>query len=241
MIFTYKIADIVFDCDVHYKQTYNYMKEYLAPQGEKAKFSISTTEEDLAQEQKLTPEELPYYAYEYTAIYRKFIYVLMERYNGFFFHCSAISVDNQAILFTAQSGTGKSTHRNLWMRVFGDRVTVINDDKPIIRKIDGEFYVYGTPWQGKESIGNNIRVKAKALCFLSRSKENYIGKISTVSALSRAMNQTIRPKEPQLMSNLLDLLDGFFKQVDTYDLGVNMNEDAPIVAYNGIMKNTGDK
>ena len=38
----------------------------------------------------------------------------------------------------------------------GDRVTVINDDKPIIRKIDGEFYVYGTPWQGKESIGKNI-------------------------------------------------------------------------------------
>lgn len=234
MIFTYKIADIVFDCDLHYKQTYNYMKDYLAPQGEKAEFSISTTEEDLAQEKQLTPEELPYYAYEYTAIYRKFIYVLMEKYNGFFFHCSAISVDNQAIMFTAQSGTGKSTHRNLWMKVFGDRVTVINDDKPIIRKIDGEFYVYGTPWQGKESIGNNIRVKAKALCFLSRSKENYIGKISTVTALSKAMNQTIRPKEPQLMSNLLDLLDGFFKQVDTYDLGVNMNDDAPVVAYEGI-------
>lgn len=234
MIFTYKIADVVFNADIIFRQTYEFMKDYLAPEGAQPEFSIKITKEDLAVEESLSPEKNPDYAYEYTAVYRKFINYLLERYDAFFFHCSAIAVDNEAYMFTAQSGTGKSTHRNLWMKVFGDRVTIINDDKPIIRLIDGEYYVYGTPWRGKEGMGNNIRVKAKALCFLSRSEENYIGEISTFSALSKSLNQTVRPKDPKLMSNLLDLLDGFFKQVGLYDLRVNMSEEAPLVAYKGI-------
>lgn len=237
MIFTYKIADVVFNGEIRYKQTVEYMKDYLAQDDEKAEFTVTVTDEDLKLEKKLTPNPVPEYFYEYTALYRKFIYVLMEKYDAFFFHCSAISVDNEAYMFTAQSGTGKSTHRNLWMKAFGDRVTVINDDKPIIRRIDGEFYVYGTPWRGKESMGNNIRAKAKALCFLSRSEENYIGKIDTVTAFSRSLNQTIRPEDPKLMSNLLELLDGFFTQVKCFDLRVNMEEDAAVVAYKGINGN----
>ena len=161
----------------------------------------------------------------------------MERYDAFFFHCSSIAVDGQAVLFTAPSGTGKSTHRNLWLKNFGERVTVINDDKPIIRRIDGKFYVCGTPWRGKEGKGENIRVPAKALCFLSRAKENSIGTISTAAVVARALNQTVRPENPELMSNLLDLLDGFIQQVDCYDLHVNMDDEAALVAYNGIFNN----
>lgn len=234
MIFLYKIADVVFTADIRYKHTYSVMENFLAPKGAKAEFSIEITDEDLEKEKALTPYELPEYAYESTAVYRKYIYVVLEKYDAFFFHCSAISVDNQAVMFTAKSGTGKSTHRNLWLKNFGDRVTVINDDKPIIRRIDGTFYVYGTPWQGKENFGSNIRVPAKALCFLSRSEENSIGPIDTMSVISRALNQTVRPSDPTLMSNLLELLDGFLKQVDTYDLRVNMEDNAAKVAYNGI-------
>jgi len=237
MIFKYKIADVVFNGEFSFKQTADYMKDYLAQADEQAEFTVTVTEDDLKKEKTLAPEPVPEYCYEYTALYRKLLYVLLEKYDAFFFHCSAISVDNEAYMFTAQSGTGKSTHRNLWLKVFGDRVTVINDDKPIIRKIDGEFYVYGTPWRGKEGMGNNIRVKAKALCFLSRSEENSIGGIDTVTAFSKALNQTIRPDDKKLMSNLLGLFDGFFSQVKCFDLRVNMNDDAPIVAYNGIKSN----
>lgn len=235
MIFTYKIADVVFSVDIRFKKTYDLMTEYLAEENEKPDFTIKTTDEDIAKERELSPHNVADYCYEFTSVYRKFIYQLMENYDAFFFHCSSIAVDNQAILFTAQSGTGKSTHRNLWLKAFKDKITVINDDKPVIRKIDEVYYVYGTPWKGKEGMGNNIRVPAKALCFLSRSEENHIGKIDSMSAVTKALNQTIRPQEPQLMSNLLNLLDGFLKQVDTFDLRVNMNEDAAIVAYNGIM------
>ena len=48
------------------------------------------------------------------------------------------------------------------------------------------------------------------------------------------MNQVLRPRQPELMEKLLDLIDGFLAQVDCYDLRVNMNDDAAVVAYNGI-------
>lgn len=234
MIFAYKIADVVFNVNAIYKNTHRYMADYLAEKGEIPEFTVSITQEDLAYEKQVSSYDLPDYAYEFTAVYRKLLYVLLEKYDAFFFHCSSIAIENKAVMFTAKSGTGKSTHRNLWLKAFGDKVTVINDDKPIIRKIDGVYYVYGTPWMGKEGMGNNVRVPAAALCFLSRSDENSIGKIDTFSVISKAMNQTIRPDNPKLMSNFLELFDGFLKQVETFDLKVNMKEEAPLVAYNGI-------
>lgn len=235
MIFSYKIADIVFDADIRYRYTYNIMKDYLVDD-EPARFSIVITDEDIAAERALSPHDLSDASYESTAVYRKYIYEVLDKYDAFFFHCSSIAVDGKAIMFTAKSGTGKSTHRNLWIKNFKDKVTVINDDKPIIRKIDGVFYVFGTPWQGKEGLGSNIKVPAKTLCFLSRSETNYIGPISTAEIIAKALNQTVRPKDAKLMGKLLDLFDEFLHQVDCYDLRVNMEDEAAVTAYNEIVK-----
>lgn len=236
MIFRYKIADIVFDADIKYRYTYNIMKDYLVDD-EPAGFSIVISDDDIAKERELSPYAHESDAmYESTAVYRKFIYEIMDNYDAFFFHCSAIAVGDKAIMFTAKSGTGKSTHRNLWIKNFGDEVRVINDDKPVIRKVDGKFYVYGTPWRGKEAMGENIRVPAEALCFLSRSEKNFIGDITTSEVVARTLNQTVRPKDAKLMGKLLDLLDGFLSQVKCYDLRVNMDDEAAVVAYNKIVK-----
>lgn len=232
-MYNYEIAGVVFRADIRYEYTYNIMKDYLCEDKE-PEFTLTVSDEEIEQELRLTPYEVTPPICESTALYRKYIYVVMEKYDAFFFHCSSVAVNGEAVLFTAQSGTGKSTHRNLWLKNFGDRVTVINDDKPIIRRIDGKFYVCGTPWKGKEGKGENIRVPAKALCFLSRAEENSIGAIDTASVVARALNQTVRPDDPALMSNLLELLDGFIRQVDCYDLRVNMDDDAALTAYNGI-------
>ncbi len=238
MIFKYKIADIVFSADIRYKYTYNIMQEFLADDSEESLFMFEITDEDIEHEKSLSPYSLNEAMYESTAVYRKYIYRVMRDYDAFFFHCSSIAVDGKAIMFTAKSGTGKSTHRNLWVKNFDGKVTVINDDKPIIRKVDGTFFVYGTPWKGKEGLGANIRVPAHALCFLSRSETNSIGPIDTADVIAKALNQTVRPKEPELMSNLLELLDGFITQVNCYDLRVNMDDEAAITAYNTIIGET---
>ena len=236
MTFVYKIADIVFSADIRYKYTYEMMRDYLV-QDEEPEFHVEVTDADIENERERSPyDDITAPVFEFTAVYRKYIDVIMDRYDAFFFHCSAIEVDGGAVMFTAKSGTGKSTHRRLWLERYGDRVKVNNDDKPVIRRIDGRFYVYGTPWKGKENFGENVRVPAKALCFLSRAEQNSIGPIDTVTIISHLLNQTVRPTDKKLMSNLLGLLDGFVRQVDCYDLRVNMNPDAPEVAYEGIKK-----
>ena len=80
-------------------------------------------------------------------------------------------MDGEAYIFTAVSGTGKSTHAMLWREVFGERVRMINDDKPLIRITpEGKAVVYGTPWDGKHHLSKNSAFPLKAICWLTRAK-----------------------------------------------------------------------
>lgn len=230
----YKIADVVFGANVKYEYTHILMKNFQATNGESPEFVLTVTDDDLKREKLLNAQIYPDCVYESTALYRKLLFVLLEKYDAFFFHCSAIAIDGKAVIFTAKSGTGKSTHRRLWQENFGEKVTVINDDKPIVRRINGTYYVCGTPWCGKENVGCNVKVPAKALCFLSRSQENSISAVGSQSVLAQLLNQTIRPKDNKLMLKLIDLLDGFSKQMNVYNLKVNMDNEAAIIAYKKI-------
>ena len=77
MIFRYKIAEIVFEADIRYRFTYNVMKDYLVDD-EPARFSIVISDEDIEKEKNLSPYDLNDASYESTAVYRKFIYEVME-------------------------------------------------------------------------------------------------------------------------------------------------------------------
>ena len=67
-------------------------------------------------------------------------------------HGSALCMDGEGIIFTAKSGTGKSTHARLWREAFGDRVWMVNDDKPLLKITETGVTVYGTPWDGKHRL-----------------------------------------------------------------------------------------
>lgn len=163
-----------------------------------------------------------------------FFYTKLLKYNGFFLHSSAISYENKAYLFSAPSGTGKSTHTALWKKHFGDAVVYINDDKPAIRKSDDGFYVYGTPFSGKTDLNTNIRVPLHAICVLERAEENSITRMDSGSALFAILNQTVRPPHPKAMDFLLKLLDNLLKEVPVYLLRCNMEDDAVAIAYRGM-------
>ena len=71
-------------------------------------------------------------------------YTDLIKFNGILLHSSCVVVDGVAYAFSADSGTGKSTHTQLWLKHFGDRAYILNDDKPAIREIDGKIYACGT-------------------------------------------------------------------------------------------------
>ena len=173
------------------------------------------------------PEEL----LEVTAVYRKIADKMLD-YNTFVFHGSVIAVENQAFLFTAKSGTGKSTHTRLWREYLKDRAVMVNDDKPLIQISEQGVIAYGTPWNGKHHIGENISVPLKAICILTRAEENHIVKISKSQAYPMLLQQVYRPQNQERMQKTLALIDNMAETVELYRLGCNMNLEAAEIAYN---------
>ena len=112
-----------------------------------------------------------------------------------------------------------------------DKVVLVNDDKPIVRLIGGEFYVYGTPWNGKHRLDTNCRAKIAAICEIRQGKVNKIEEISPAEMLLVVLNQTIRPEDLRLMDNLLGLLDKLLKKVRLYRLTCDVSEEAARVSF----------
>lgn len=156
------------------------------------------------------------------------------KYDAMLMHCAAICVDGEAYLFTAVSGTGKTTHINLWRKKFGERCIIVNGDKPILRIKDGRFYACGTPWRGKENYGNNIIAPIKAICILERGEKNEIKKIAPHEAISTVITQTLRTDDMKEMEKMLALTDKLLSTVPFYRLKCNMKDEAADVSYNGM-------
>lgn len=152
---------------------------------------------------------------------------------GIVLHGSSISYNDEGIIFSANSGVGKSTHVSLWKECFGNDVTIINDDKPAIRFTDNSAYIYGTPWSGKTDLNTNKKVKLKAIVFVERGKENSIKRINTKESLFRITEQTIRPfYDTQLAIKSLDMLGNILERVPVYVMNCNISYDAVYMVKN---------
>lgn len=160
----------------------------------------------------------------------------MLEFDAFYLHAATISVDGRAYAFTAKSGTGKTTHMNLWKQYFGHRAFVVNGDRPFLRKIEDTLYACGSPWCGKEGWQTNAMVPLQAICFLERGTENTIEKISDAEVTERIFRQLRMPNDMGKMTKLLELLDWIEKNIPCYRLKCNMSMDAVEVSYNGMQE-----
>ena len=198
-----------------------------------ANFTVSITHHDISFERSRAdhPDYSDVYL-ETLAVYRK-IAEKMPEYDTFLFHGSTIAVDGKAYIFTAKSGTGKSTHARLWREMLGEKAVMVNDDKPLIRvHPDGSATVYGTPWDGKHHLSSNIAVPVRAICILERAQENHIREITKAEALPMLLQQMYRPADPAALAKTLTLIDRL--NVKLYRLGCNMEKEAAEVSYNAM-------
>ena len=161
-------------------------------------------------------------------------YTELIKYNGILLHSSCVVVDDKAYAFSADSGTGKSTHTELWLKHFGDRAYILNDDKPAIRLIDGRVYACGTPWSGKYDYSVPKNVELAGICFLERSEENWIRKADTGRAVFNIFSQTVRKLNRDKMDNLFDVLEELFAKVPLFEMGCNISDDAVVMSYNAM-------
>jgi hypothetical protein len=239
--FCIRLADMV----VRIEPMFDYIKVYC--QGyvteEKEDFSIRIKQTDIDFERKHSKKDAERegrdaYLYsdaylETLAVYRQ-IAERLPMSNIVLFHGSVIAVDGIGYLFTAKSGTGKSTHTRLWREQFGSRAVMVNDDKPLLKITDSGVIAYGTPWNGKHRLSTNIAVPLNAVCVLTRDKENHIMEILPRDAYLMLLQQTYRPMDGTSMVQTMKLIDGMMKNTRFYRLGCNMESESARVAYEGM-------
>lgn len=232
----YRIAEMNIAVKAKYEDTYRYMQDFLTD-SQDYELYIEPTDEMIRYEAELGEEihgdaGSPYIC-EAVAILRVICDYIIDK-GGFFLHCSCLKYKDEAIIFTAPSGTGKSTHSALWRRHFGDDVVMINDDKPLVREKDGRFYIYGTPWNGKHSIGNNTSAPIRSVVFLSQAPENKAEPISPIDAMALLLQQTVLPSNKAELSKLLDMLGRLVENIPMYRLGCTISDEAVTTIYKEI-------
>ena len=205
-----------------------------------ADFSVITTQKEIEYERNKSRNEdikegipVRHFSDDYLetlAVYRQ-IAEAMIAYAAILFHGSVIAVDGIGYLFTAKSGTGKSTHTRLWRELLGERAVMINDDKPLIHVSENGIMVCGTPWDGKHRLSTNISVPLKAVCVLERSEGNHIEKVTADSVYNMLVQQVYRPQSPQKLLKTLQLIDILSENAGLYRLGCNMDISAAELAY----------
>ena len=238
---TYRLADRIISITSLHEAVHEYCKDY-AHEGT-PDITVGITQPDIEFEREKSQREYAFEGLKYpdfsdadlevTAVYRK-IAEIMPKFDTFVFHGSVIAVDGQAFLFTAKSGTGKSTHTRLWRELFSSRAVMVNDDKPLLKITESGVIAYGTPYNGKHRLGENIAVPLKALCILTRSEENRIRRISKAEAYPMLMQQVYRPQDAQGLRQTLSLIDKLSQNTALYQLSCNMDISAAQVAYEGM-------
>ena len=209
---------------ISYKHNYmtQFCKDYVA-RFDKADITAIACDDAVLKEQELVPTA-PIEACESLCIYRE-IAEQLPSYDRVVFHGAAIQYSGEAYLFTAPSGTGKTTHINLWRKYLGNNVSMINGDKPIINVTDKPI-VYGTPWAGKEGYQRNVSAPVKAICILKQGKTNMITRLENSAAINHIMRQVYMPKNPVALSKTLALIGQLIENVPVYMLECDISEQA---------------
>lgn len=244
--FCIKLAEVVIRIEPMFDYLREYCQEYITE--EQSAFTVRTENADIVFERERSAKEAEGEgslvmefsdAYlETLAVYRQ-IAERLPLLDTVLFHGSVIAVDGAGYLFTAKSGTGKSTHTRLWREQFGNRAVMVNDDKPLLKVTKDRVIAYGTPWDGKHRLSTNISVPLKAVCILTRDKVNHIEEIEPREAYQMLLQQTYRPMDKASMVQTLKLIDGMMKNTRFYRLGCNMNPEAAKVAFEGMNGNGG--
>ena len=108
---------------------------------------------------------------------------LLGRGGGLLVHACAISYEQSGFLFLGSSGSGKTTLVDLFAN--NSEALILNDDRIIIRQINQQLQIYGTPWHGTGCFANNYTAPLKAIYFLKQSSQNEIVAMDSLAAVSR--------------------------------------------------------
>ena len=160
---------------------------------------------------------------------------ILINHQGFILHSSFISWQNNGILFTAPSGTGKSTQADLWKKY--EDADIYNGDRTIIRKIDGKYYGFGSPYAGSSGIYRNESAPIKAIVVIEQGPDNVIRRLHGREAFLPLFRETLMNTwNKEYMEKMTDLLMDVACQIPVYHLSCRPDQGAVNTVKNEILK-----
>ena len=222
-----------------YDGVYRHCRDYLCQENRNPDFSVKTdlellhAEFDAMMEQEhIAPGPR---GIELYAVHRLICNKALD-FGVFMMHGATVAVNGGAYLFSAPSGTGKTTHIRLWLENLPEAY-VVNGDKPFLRVTEEGVLACGSPWCGKESLGRNTQVPLKAIVFMERGGENSIRKVPFKEVFPRLLQQVYRPQNAEGMRKTLEMLKSLPEKVTFYSFQFdNFKDDCFDTAYNALVK-----
>lgn len=145
------------------------------------------------------------------------------------FHCCYIQIDGHAILFSGDSGIGKSTQGALWVKYKG--ASEINGDRAVLGKKNGSWHVFGFPFSGTSGICHNVTVPLKGIIFLRQDRENKILRLDPMEAGKRLWTQfTINQWNAEFVSMALQMINEIASETPIYELSCTPDKRAVVCA-----------
>ena len=151
-------------------------------------------------------------------------------------HASLVRQNDYGYAFIAKSGTGKSTQVSMWLRHLPG-CDLMNDDNPIVRIIDGEPYIYGSPWSGKTPCYRNVKAKLGAITRIDRAPENSVEKLAPIDAFASLLPSCSSMKwDKAIFANVCDTVTKIVETTGIYTLHCLPNKEAAEVCNKAISK-----
>lgn len=242
MFFKIRLAGVTIAIHSLYDEIYTMCRDYLTD-GDEA-FTVTVRPEDIAFEREKSirqaqVERRPVAVYpdaylETLAVYRQ-IAVHMLNFDTCLMHGSAVAVGDEAFLFTAPSGVGKTTHTGLWLSHIPGAF-IVNGDKPLIRVDESGCVVCGTPWAGKEGLQTNVTVPLSAICILTRGEQNSIEPVSFHEVYPVLFAQIYKPSDREEVVKTMNIIKRIAQTVRFFRLRCNREPDAAFVSFEGMRK-----
>ena len=151
-------------------------------------------------------------------------------------HASVIRKDNKGYLCLGKSGTGKSTHTQLWLNHIED-TDLMNDDNPVVRFDNGGTTVYGSPWSGKTPCYKNTQAPVKSFIQLKQAPYNKIRLQNTIETFSSLLPScSVMKWDKRIYGTICDTISKIMKSTPCYLLECLPNEEAALLSYNTMSK-----
>lgn len=151
-------------------------------------------------------------------------------------HASLVRNNNFGYAFIAKSGTGKSTQVSMWLRHIAGS-DLMNDDNPIIRCIDNEFWIFGSPWSGKTQCYRNIKARLGAITRIDRATTNSVDKLPPIQAFASLLPSCSSMKwDSDIYNAICDTITKIVETTGIYTLHCLPNKEAAEVCYKAISK-----